>query len=59
MGLEETYYMVSEDVGVVEVCANISSPANSECPFTTSFDVLLSTVQVNAKGNSYSTLFFN
>ena len=52
VGLEKTYYMVSEDVGVVEVCVNISSPANSECPITSSFDVLLSTVPVNAKGKS-------
>ena len=44
MGLEKTFYQVSEDVGVVEVCAIVYSPnANRTCPISFPFDVSLST----------------
>ena len=36
VGLEQTLYMVSEDVGLVELCVNVSSPI-IECPITFSF----------------------
>ena len=42
MGLERTLYSVSEDVGVVEVCAIVYSPT-IDCPITFSFDVSVST----------------
>ena len=42
MGLNRTLYTVSEDVGVVEVCAEVTSPVLS-CPIEFSFTVLLST----------------
>ena len=42
VGLEQTFYRVSEDVGQVELCVNVSSP-NIECPITSFFHVSLST----------------
>ena len=42
MGLEKTFYQVSEDVGVVEVCAIVYSPT-IVCPIEFPFDVSLST----------------
>ena len=42
VGLEMTFYNVSEDVGVVEVCAIVISP-NTSCPISFPFDVRLST----------------
>ena len=42
MGLERTLYSVSEDVGVVKVCAIVYSP-NIVCPITFPFDVSVST----------------
>ena len=41
VGLEKTY-QVSEDVGVVEVCAIVYTPS-VDCPITIPFNVLLST----------------
>ena len=44
MGLEKTFYQVTEDVGVVEVCAIVYSPnGNLACPISFPFDVSLST----------------
>ena len=44
VGLERTLYQVSEDVGVVEVCAIVYSPnGNIPCPIDFAFDVILST----------------
>ena len=44
MGLGRTFYQVSEDVGVVEVCAIVYRPnGNLDCPITFPFDVSLST----------------
>ena len=42
VGLERTLYSVSEDVGVVEVCAIVYSPI-IDCPIAFSFNVSLST----------------
>ena len=42
VGLEQTFFRVSEDVGVVELCANVSFPV-IECPVAFPFDVQLST----------------
>ena len=42
VGLERTLYQVSEDVGVVEVCAIVFSPS-SPCPIAFPFNVSLST----------------
>ena len=44
MGLEKTFYQVSESEGVVEVCATVSRPnGNLTCPISFQFDVSLST----------------
>jgi hypothetical protein len=44
VGLERTFYQVSEDVGVLVVCAIVYSPNNSiPCPINFAFDVNLST----------------
>ena len=42
MGLEKTIYSVSENVGVLEVCAIVYSPT-IDCPIAFPFDVSLST----------------
>ena len=42
VGLEKTIYNVTEDVGVVEVCAIVYSPTIT-CPVAFPFDVILST----------------
>ena len=42
VGLEVTFYQVSEDVGVVEVCSLVYSPT-IDCPIEFPFDVRLST----------------
>ena len=47
MGLEWTLYPVSEDAGVVEVCAIVYSPI-IECPIEFPFDVRLSTMDGSA-----------
>ena len=44
VGLERTFYNVSESVGTVEVCAVVLSPDESiECPVDFPFNVSLST----------------
>ena len=44
VGLEKTFYQVSESEGVVEVCATVSRPnGNLTCPISFQFDVSLST----------------
>ena len=42
VGLEQTLLSVSEDVGVVELCARVFEP-DIECPIAFPFDVSLST----------------
>ena len=49
VGLEKTFYSVSEDVGVVKVCAILYSPAIN-CPIAFPFDIGLSTSD-NTAGN--------
>ena len=44
MGLERTFYQVSEGDGVVEVCATVNEPnGNLDCPVTFPFEVNIST----------------
>ena len=53
VGLERTFYQVSEDVGVVEVCAVVYNPSGA-CPITFPFNVALSTSEgavANRAGN--------
>ena len=38
VGLEQTFFSVSEDVGVVELCANVSFPV-IDCPIKFPFEV--------------------
>ena len=47
VGLEQTFFRVSEGVGVVELCANVSFPA-IDCPIAFPFDVQLSTFDGSA-----------
>ena len=49
VGLEKMFYNVSEDVGVVEVCAIVYSPT-IDCPIAFPFNVTLSTGD-NTAGN--------
>ena len=42
VGLEQTFFSVLEDVGVVELCARVYDP-NIECPIAFPFDIHLST----------------
>ena len=49
VGLEKTFYQVSENVGVVEVCAIVYRPnGNIACPITFPFNVRLSTTNDSA-----------
>ena len=53
VGLERTFYQVSEDVGVVEVCAIVYNPSGA-CPITFPFNVALLTSEeavANRAGN--------
>ena len=50
MGLEKTFYNVTEDVGVVEVCAVVYSPT-IDCPIAFPFDVRLLTRDGSAGNN--------
>ena len=50
VGLERTFYSVSEDVGVVELCARVLYEPVIECPIAFPFDVRLSTSD-NTAGN--------
>ena len=47
MGLERTFYSVSEDVGVVEVCGIVYSPT-IDCPIEFPFNVSLLTTDGSA-----------
>ena len=49
VGLERTLYEVTEDVGVVEVCAIVYSPnGNINCSIDFPFEVFLSTTEGSA-----------
>ena len=53
VGLEKTFYSVSEDVGAVEVCTTIRIfSANVSCPVLFPFNVSFSTSDGNAGMNS-------
>ena len=47
VGLNRTFYQVSEDVGVVEVCAIVCSP-KVDCPIEFQFTVRLTTTNDSA-----------
>ena len=47
VGLEQTFFRVMENVGVVELCAIVSSP-DCTCPIAFPFDVILSTADGTA-----------
>ena len=47
VGLEQTFFRVSESVGLVELCAIVSSPV-VDCPIKFPFEVNLSTRDGNA-----------
>ena len=47
IGLEETFYQVTENNGVVEVCAIVHSPVGI-CPIAFPFDVKLRTTNGSA-----------
>ena len=47
VGLEETFYQVSEGDGVVVVCVVVYEP-NISCPIEFPFDVMLSTIDGSA-----------
>ena len=54
IGLESTSYQVSEDVGVVEVCAVVNSP-RIECHIEFLFEISISTSH-NTSGMTVSVL---
>ena len=56
VGLEKTFYQVTEDVGVVEVCAIAYSPT-IVCPIDFPFDVSLSTRNDGATKNEFMQLY--
>ena len=47
VGLEMTFYNVSEEVGFVEVCV-IVTPTNTTCPIEFPFNISLSTTDISA-----------
>ena len=58
MGLEETFYRVSEGVGFMEVCAVVYSPnGNLQCPIDYAFDVHFSTSDGSAAGKVFGGCF--
>ena len=48
VGLEHTLFKISNDVGMVELCAVVYQPANVECPIEFSFNVRLATMDGTA-----------
>ena len=60
MGLERTFYQVSEDVGVVEVCSVVYNP-KGDCPIMFPFNIALSSKDVavtNGAGNVHIISIF-
>lgn len=47
VGLERTFYSISEDVGVMELCIVVIFP-NITCPIEFPYDVILSTIDGTA-----------
>ena len=48
VGLEETFYNVSENIGVVEVCVVVHQPVSGGCPISFPFNVSLYTLDGTA-----------
>ena len=48
VGLEKTVYVVSETVGMVEVCVVVHQPNTEPCPISFPFEVVLSTINGTA-----------
>ena len=60
VGLEETFYRVSEGVGFVEVCAVVYRPSgNLVCPIDFAFDVDFSTSDGSAGNNDLTRSFMS
>ena len=60
VGLEETFYRVSEGVGFVEVCAIVYSPnGNLVCPIDFAFEVDFSTSDGNAGNDNLTRSFMS
>ena len=57
VGLERTIYQVSEDVGVVEVCAVVYHPSG-DCPITFPFNIALSSKEVSAVNRAGNVCIF-
>ena len=53
VGLEQTFFRVSGDVGVVELCANVSFPV-IDCPIKFPFEVQLSTCDGTASTANFT-----
>ena len=53
VGLEKTFYNISESEGVVEICVNASG-TNDSCPSPLTFQVTLSTASNTAGIHSCS-----
>ena len=53
VGLEQTFFRVSEDVGVAELCAIVSSPV-IDCPIKFPFEVQLSICDGPASTTSFT-----
>ena len=47
VGLEQTFFRVEEDVGLIQICVNVSFP-EINCPIAFPFEVLLSTADGTA-----------
>ena len=60
VGLEETFYRVSEGVGFVEVCAIVYSPnGNLVCPIDFAFEVDFSTSDGSAGNDNLTRSFMS
>ena len=57
VGLEQTSYRVPENVGLVELCVNVSFPV-TDCPIMTQFNVSLSTRNGTAGNTCHSTCLY-
>ena len=50
VGLEKTFYTVTEEDLMIEVCVVVKNPdyEGEECPVASSFDIIISTVDDSA-----------
>ena len=58
VGLEKTFYNISESEGVVEICVNASG-TNASCPSPFTFQVTLSTASNTAGINSFESKIYD